>query len=537
MCTKKYSVMIVDDEIEVREGIVEQLDWEALGFQVTAQSGNGQEALELATSQQIDLLMTDIKMPFMDGLTMLKEFRMLQPSAKVVIFSGFGDIQYAQQAIRLGVSEYLLKPISSAKLREVVIRIRNRLEQEQAEKRDIAMLRTQYENSLLERKTSFLGQLLWNDLTPTELESGLREYELGISQEMQKVIMVCDIALPSQSRQTIDQELLPIAIRQIIEEPLKNRCHYEIYTGFSQIVTILSWNDSEKDAVSQTVYIGKDVTTLCQRILDISVRCGISNIFTSLADAPAAYSEARSALACSKTDASAQSVYIGDVAWSLPSPTLLNDHIFDLLLSAFRFGTHHQVSTILKDIIHKADLSRANGWQRMAFCISLSDMFNRIVISNGLSSDEPLTNSLTFFSSTPATQDEIQNWALKTSQQICSRMIQERECAPQALVKKAQKYIQQHYSEPGLTSEVMCAYLHVSRSHFFSVFKRETGCSFVKYLTDIRMEKALAMLLSTDKKTLVIAQEVGYDEPNYFSYVFKQRYGMTPVQYRKMRGA
>ncbi|HOF99949.1 MAG TPA: response regulator, partial [Clostridia bacterium] len=145
---RNYRAMIVDDEAEVREGIVARLDWEKLGFEVVAEAENGLEAIEKAESDEVDLLLTDIKMPFMDGLTMIAEFRTLHPSAKVVILSGFDDADYARQAIKLGVTEYALKPVNAEELSGVLARMRAQLDREYNEKLDIAKLREEYERAL-----------------------------------------------------------------------------------------------------------------------------------------------------------------------------------------------------------------------------------------------------------------------------------------------------------------------------------------------------------------------------------------------------
>ena len=113
-----YSILLADDEEEVRKGIIRKIDWENLGFQVVGDAENGEEALEKIEQLKPDVVMTDIRMPYMDGLTLSKRIRQKYPSTKILIFSGYDDFEYAQQAIKLNVTEYILKPVNVEELTE-----------------------------------------------------------------------------------------------------------------------------------------------------------------------------------------------------------------------------------------------------------------------------------------------------------------------------------------------------------------------------------------------------------------------------------
>ncbi|MCD8354653.1 MAG: response regulator, partial [Clostridiales bacterium] len=144
----QYSILLVDDEEDVLRVILRKLDWENLGFSIVGYAKNGREALELAEDLQPDVVMTDIKMPYMDGLEMGRRIKEICPQVKIVIFSGFDRFEYAQEAIKLEVEEYILKPIDADKLRSVFLRLREKLDRERAEKRDIDKLHQYYMESL-----------------------------------------------------------------------------------------------------------------------------------------------------------------------------------------------------------------------------------------------------------------------------------------------------------------------------------------------------------------------------------------------------
>ena len=119
-----YRIMLVDDEEEVRKAMIRQMDWEQLGFTVAGDAENGRDALEKLEQLEPDVVMTDIRMPYMDGLALTARIREKYPSVKILIFSGYDDFEYAQQAIKLHVTEYILKPVNSQELAEILQRIR-----------------------------------------------------------------------------------------------------------------------------------------------------------------------------------------------------------------------------------------------------------------------------------------------------------------------------------------------------------------------------------------------------------------------------
>ena len=145
---EEYRVLLADDEEEIRTGIGRKIDWPRLGFSLVGEAGNGEEALELAEQLRPDVVLTDIKMPFMDGLELCRRLRQSLPGAKLVVFSGFDDFEYARQAMGAGVSEYILKPINAPELMEVLAKLRRQLDEQRMERRDMETLRRRYDESL-----------------------------------------------------------------------------------------------------------------------------------------------------------------------------------------------------------------------------------------------------------------------------------------------------------------------------------------------------------------------------------------------------
>ncbi len=178
---KRYTVILVDDEEEVRQAIINKLDWEAIGFQVIGDADNGEDALELAERLRPDVVMTDIKMPFMDGLTFSNKLKQIYKDIKIIVFSGFDEFEYAQEAIKLEVEEYILKPINAAELKSVFTRIKEKLDNEINQKRDIDQLHKYYLESLPVMKEQFLIGLLEGRLSKQRIVEFMNSYELNLN--------------------------------------------------------------------------------------------------------------------------------------------------------------------------------------------------------------------------------------------------------------------------------------------------------------------------------------------------------------------
>lgn len=166
-----YRVLLVDDEEDIREGISRKMDWLGLGFSLVGEAANGQDALELAESLRPDVILTDIKMPFMDGLELCRILTDRLPAARFVVFSGFDAFEYAKQAIQMNVVEYILKPINADELSAVLRRLKDQLDRERAERRNVELLRSRYMENLPILRELFYANLLDGRIEPgTERE-------------------------------------------------------------------------------------------------------------------------------------------------------------------------------------------------------------------------------------------------------------------------------------------------------------------------------------------------------------------------------
>ena len=230
-----YKLMIVDDEEEIRLGVIKKINWEEYGFMIVGDAENGQEALELAEKLRPDVIMTDIKMPFMDGLELGKKVIDIIPSTKIIIFSGSDDLEYAHQAIKINVVEYVLKPINSIELIEVLKRLKDKLDKEYDEKRNIEVLQKHYIESIPVIREQLLIGALEGRVTKEEWKEN--EKKLGLD-FINKYLCVALINIDTSIKEK-DDRLILISIKNIVDETMQNYCSFISFPYLDKIILLL----------------------------------------------------------------------------------------------------------------------------------------------------------------------------------------------------------------------------------------------------------------------------------------------------------
>ncbi|MDD3334751.1 MAG: response regulator, partial [Eubacteriales bacterium] len=176
-----YKLILVDDEAEIRQGLKEIIPFESLGFTVAGEAGDGMEALRLCESVEPDLMITDIRMPLMDGLTLCRKAKAILPMLQCIILSGYDDFDFAKQAIELKTMSYLLKPISSSEFKEMLVKARETLDEEFKKRKNLDQLRVHFQESLPVLREALLVSLLTGNVQPQEALVKAAKYQMTLS--------------------------------------------------------------------------------------------------------------------------------------------------------------------------------------------------------------------------------------------------------------------------------------------------------------------------------------------------------------------
>ena len=283
-----YSIILVDDEEEVRKSIIKKIEWQSAGFKVVGDAENGEDAIEKIEVLEPDVVLTDIRMPYMDGLALAEKIRQRYPSMKVVIFSGYDDFEYAQKAIKLNVTEYILKPVNVEELTSILKRIKSNLDREIEEKRNINRLRENYRKSLPVFREQFFNDLVHKNLSNEIAEQKLKEYDIPIAGAWKWIIAAVSVER-AEVNDTLsihsEEELIPVSVMQIIREKLEGYCRFALFQSVleAEMVVVVALDD---DFITGLIDVFGDICKETKRILEVPVTIGIGHSCEELSNIP-----------------------------------------------------------------------------------------------------------------------------------------------------------------------------------------------------------------------------------------------------------
>ena len=524
-----FSIILADDEQQILYGMKKGIEWERLGFKVAGVAQNGKEALELMEEVHPDLVISDIKMPFMDGLELAKHIHEDYMNTKVILFSGWDDFEYARLAISYGVSEYIMKPIDYEEMQKLLIKMHEELDKEYNEKMNRVRLENAYMESLPLLRQQFFNRLVTEPMEEEELKSQIENLKLEFKDEVYSVVAV---KTGGGKEKDVLSEL---AVKQTLKEALEKIAHVYEFGMSDNEVFILGSN--KRHDIGRIIRTISEAEVLIERIFHSRISCGISVSGRSLKDMPVLYGQALEALDYNLVTVEESYTYYNDI---MP----VQDEREDWNTKVENIGkkithcTEEELKFQVENLIawlHKRQYS-LNEYQ--VLILELSFSFSRFYKKYQITSDMEFagTKKMAVKILSLSTGEELDHWLINYCELIRS-LIQKKQIDNNViLAEHARKIVEEKFQDPNLSVETVCGDLHVSTSYFSKIFKQETGGTFVNYLTGRRMEEAKKLLLQTDYKSQVIGNMVGYPEPNYFSYVFKKNCGMSPVKYRKQGG-
>lgn len=535
-----YSIILVDDEEEVRKSIIKKIEWQAAGFHVVGDAENGEDAMEKIEMLEPDVVLTDIRMPYMDGLQLAEKVRQRYPSMKVVIFSGYDDFEYAQRAIKLNVSEYILKPVNVEELTSILKRIKENLDLEIEEKRNLSRLREKYRKSLPIIREQFFNELVHKNLKKDLAEQKLREYDIPILGARKWMLAAIDVeegdVVESLSLHS-EEELIPISVMQIVREKLEGYCRFALFQSASEAdMVVITALDEDNSITGLTDVLG-DICKETKRILKVPVTIGIGHSCEDISGIPKAYQSAVDALGYKAISGNGSTIYINDME-PVGSGKLEFDSLTEgELISAIKFGPEEKIESSVKNIMEKMKTAKVHFRQQQIYMIGIFNSIIQMMQQYDLALEDIMgeeLESMVLFDKLKKIE-EFGQWLLRIAGKLNHLINQERDMTTRQVIQEAKQYILDNYQNPDLSVEMICRHLHMSPAYFSTVFKKETGQAYIAYLTEVRLNKAVELLNKTDDKTYIIASKVGYQEQNYFSYVFKKKFGVSPTRYRGAR--
>ena len=540
-------IFLAEDEVIVRETIKRMIPWEELGFELVGEAADGEMALPLLLRQKPDLLITDIKMPFMDGLTLAKVAKKEIPGLKVVILSGYDDFNYAKQAINIGVEDYLLKPITKNALIERLTDIRSRYEHEKTQKEYYEKFHREMQAYEKNSSRDFFEALVSGSMDMMEIYRRSEKLGLDIVAEAYNVLiftMNCEEDFSGQREGYSEWEAESL---ELLEEFFSENTSAMLFRCniFSYGVLI----KGQKETIEENT---RSCVSEIQRILDRKeqkrqwfVAAGepverLSQIQKSYYSASRAFSQRylydenilyydEMASMEKKNVTEDDSTYLQKVDVNALNPVILQKFLSNGLLE--------ETENFVKDYFYAIGQEPLESLVFRNY-VTLNVRFSVMSFLKEIGCDTRTLEQEDTEDVLSESSKSLEN-AIAYAKKIISQAIALRDQNSgnknRSILKTAVDFIDSHYMEEDMSLNKAANAANVSANHFSALFSQNMGQTFIEYLTNLRMNKAKEYLRCTSMRSSEIAGEIGYKDAHYFSYLFKKTQGMTPSDYRKAR--
>lgn len=533
-----FKVFLVEDEIVVREGIRNNIHWEQYGFIYVGDASDGELALPLIRQIQPDLLITDIKMPFMDGLSLIELVRRELPRTKIVIISGYDDFTYAQQAISIGVDRYLLKPIMKEKMVDLLIELYKKMEAEQQQQEYLARFQREAQEYEVFSRRRFFEQIVAGGLSVSEITETAKALGIDVNAPFYNIVLFSlssaeyDGSTPESYTDAL--EVVQDRIRQFIVSHLELILFSWNVTTYA--VLVKGGQDDIKRRTRDCIENIQSCCAMAGREVNWHIACG--SPVSRLSAIPACATEASRILSyrylCPEehilSEESIRDFRQKDGSKTNTCKTDINQECIRKFLSS---GAAEEIDRFIDQLFQSAGEE----------ALSLPLFCRYLTLTVYYASDEYL-NSIgcradSFWSTelrpsdSASTPEEARRFARQIIGQAIKLRDSESKKQQRQLLIQAIGFIDAHYSEESISLDRMARKVNISPNYFSAMFSQEAGQTFVEYLTNKRINEAKRMLRQTDKRSSEIVFAVGYKDPHYFSFVFKKVSGCTPSEYRK----
>lgn len=536
-------VFLVEDEYIVREGIKNNIDWEKNGYDFCGEASDGELAFPMISEKRPDIVITDIRMPFMDGIELSRMIKEEYPEIKIIILSGHEEFEYAKAAIQIGVEEYLLKPINGDELLQVVNRVAQKIKEENESRETLQegegdenfeYAKRQLLSSLIDDNASLSDameqgkkihlNLMAQCYNIMMLKLQRKNKEQGFSQRILELYKTMEDTLKEQDGQSIMFDRAPegkvILFMGSGEEEIRR--NMDVFAGqFREILP-------EYEDVTYFGSVGVPVMRL--RELGKSYEAashGFSYRFLTepnqIVDNHTVFDQTRNEkkFSCSIGSVDIQNLDKQKIESFLKGGEMDEIHFFveEYMKNTGDAGKNSMIfrQYIVMDMFFAAS----------HFLTQITD--GREQLGEPFESPEQMQKIVSDLEATVVYIKE-----------LFTKVMQVRDAQTTEhnsdVVENAKKYISENYHDEELTLNTVAHEVNVSPNHLSAMFSQKTGQTFVKYLTDVRMHRAKELLKCTSKRSNEICEEVGYRDPHYFSHLFKKNVGCSPIQYRERGG-
>lgn len=531
-------VFLVEDESVVREGLRDNIPWEQWGYRFVGEAGDGEMALQLIQQIKPDVLLTDIKMPFMDGLSLSRLVHQEFPDMKIIIISGYDDFEYARGAIQVGAEQYLLKPITRAVLQKTLSEIKTKIETEREQKNYQEKFQSEAREYEQFSRTDFFVRIFEDRMPVQDIYAEAAKLSLRINAPCYNLLLFNlqerrgseNAGVESEEFARKREELLHYFIRY--PENLVFRWNVNTYGVLIQssvehmpALCERSLENVERickpaeESLQWYVAVGEPVERL-----SLLAECysKVNHLFAYRFLMPQEHIFTQELIG--KNAPQEAGGRIDGIDAGRMDPELIRDFLLR--------GTKDEIADFVENYL--SEMKEAMQTVMFQNYLTLHIYFVTLSYAEDLGCERDEFLRL-IGETTPESVSNAEKLPAYFSSLLEKAMtLRDRESEDQSkrILKKALSYIEENFSQETLSLNSVAREVNVSPSYFSAIFSREKQVTFVEYVTGKRMDKAKKLLRQTQMHTGEIAQEVGYKDPHYFSFVFKKTQGCTPREYR-----
>lgn len=521
-----FKVFLVDDEIVIREGIRNGFPWDEAGFTLCGEAPDGEMAFPMIADLKPDILITDIRMPFMDGLALSRRVAQALPWTHIIILSGYDDFEYAQEAISIGVRQYLLKPVTPKKLAEVLDQTAHKIRLERARLADAALVQAVMSPSDGTENEDLVLRLLTQPSSPSLLTEA-EHMGLPISKAQYLVVLLDQVVPDWQPR-------LRASLARITQAQ-SSPTFYTLVDGYPALLLAQPMDEGGVDSLEERAYaLASALEHEASRLGLARPAIAIGSPVSRAQDLPKALASARAVL---RSMAGQHPRILGSLDVDLSSSLEQMEEGNLPLSERLRYAALQEADQITEQhFLSMGDLAAQSVLVLNFLLMDVLLAASRIIRQRGGDPAAVLPARL-------MQQSEL----LQLSRQPDEALAAAQEMIRQALrfrddnlpsryaetLRSACAFIEEHYHRSELSLQEVASHVALSANHFSTVFSQEMGLTFTEHLTKTRLERAKQMLSSTQSRSVEIAAAIGYSDPHYFSYLFKKQVGLSPREYRR----
>lgn len=521
-----YKVFIVDDEVIVREGIRSKIDWENIEFELAGEAADGEIALSMIQDIKPDILITDIKMPFMDGLELARMVKKMQPWIRIIILSGHDEFEYAKKAISIGIDDYLLKPFTAE---DVITSMRKATMQIDKERKQLSAM-TEMQEALKTKERlvqkEFLSDLVHGITDMSSVMQKSQELQLDLIARYYK-IFISKIEAQSQSAKKIQDAC---SLLNSYADSWDGVISFFLHKN--RMVCIVKSNTREE--IEEKVYsIAETTEHVIKTNSECNVITAIGKTVEHLSQLPESYDDAKKIIEISNYNNQNRIISSDDL--HLNSDELLELKENDPLVDRLKYAGKNEISAIIEESMN---LINKNPGQFQVFAsyllVDLIFAVSKLVENLGgdIKTENPEILQRNFIENAVLDEDNFRKKVVS----ILTFALEFRDSKMTGrygdVILRAKEYIDKNYADQNTTLTTVAEVVCLSPNHFSTIFSQECKTTFIEYLTNVRIENAKRLIRETDMKGYDIAYECGFSDPHYFSYIFKKNTGLSPREFK-----